>query len=314
MAAVDRDGEERRGVAEPAGVVGVDEGDPGEAALGCAVVAGPGGEDDAVGAPAAVLVGVPGGGDRAGAPAVGVGLVPAVGAGGGGETGSASRSPAVQSAASRRVWSADSRTVSTPTGSPIAAESRSSQAVGTRCSVRRSASVSAAEVRGLRAPGSSATVACEALISVAAPVSARAAPVRAARSALPRLRRRCLPRCFIEPPRTPDQLRSTVVALPEERMGRSIKDATTDGRPGGRRRCKYAESTRLYGHPGRPGRLPRNPRHPSRHLGARHGTPGDTRRRATAGAVEWGSRSWRSAGSRISTSASSQKRYGRCSR
>ncbi len=87
MAAVDRDGEQRRGVGEPAGVVGVDEGDPGQTALGRAVVAGPGGQDDAVGTPAAVVVGVPGGGDRAGAPALGVVRLPAVGAGGRGRDG-----------------------------------------------------------------------------------------------------------------------------------------------------------------------------------------------------------------------------------
>ncbi|CAL9612948.1 hypothetical protein SUDANB43_05638 [Streptomyces sp. enrichment culture] len=48
--------------------------------------------------------------------------------------------------------------------------------------------------------------------------------------------------------------------------------------------------------------------------GSGHGTVAVARASATAGAVEWGSRSRGSAGSRTSTSASSQKRYGRCSR
>lgn len=45
-----------------------------------------------------------------------------------------------------------------------------------------------------------------------------------------------------------------------------------------------------------------------------HGTGSAARRSATAGAVEWGSRSRGSEGRTTSTSTSSQKRYGRCSR
>ena len=69
-----------------------------------------------------------------------------------------------------------------------------------RSNDRPNAAVSVAEESGFRAPGLPSTVACEALIMVAAPVSARAVPARKARSALPRLRRRCLPRCFMHPP------------------------------------------------------------------------------------------------------------------
>ncbi|CAM5327577.1 hypothetical protein SHIRM173S_05006 [Streptomyces hirsutus] len=95
----DRDGELRPGVAEVGGVAGVDERDPGQplprararhgrALCGGAVRRGvalaPGGEHHPAGTPEAVVVRVPGGGDGTGTPALDVGAVPAVRARGGG--------------------------------------------------------------------------------------------------------------------------------------------------------------------------------------------------------------------------------------
>ncbi|GAB2716766.1 hypothetical protein GCM10027072_06580 [Streptomyces bullii] len=71
-------------------------------------------------------------------------------------------------------------------------------------------------------------MACEALIIVAAAVRAKAVPARAARSALPRLRRRCLPRCFIDPPEA-GQLRLLISRLTEEQVGWPVRGMLRQG-------------------------------------------------------------------------------------